>query len=65
MSKGVHVAHSQKDRHTDGVTTVGTFSGFQEIFLQTIFKDRPKKHIGNILEVITLTSTCYIADKCV
>ena len=34
------VARKQTDTK---VTTVGTLSGFQEIFLQPIIKDRPKK----------------------
>ena len=38
------VARVQRDRQTDTkVTTVGTFSGFQEFFLQPSIKDRPKK----------------------
>ena len=41
------VARSRTDgqthRQTDGVTTEGTLSGFQDFFLQPIIKDRPKK----------------------
>ena len=40
MSKCIS-AHGHKDTQTDRVTTEGTLSGFQDIFLQPIIKDRP------------------------
>ena len=39
--------------HTN-VTTVGTLSGFQEFFLQTIIKDRPKKAFAIIFTILEL-----------
>jgi len=33
--------HTQTDRQTHRVTTVGTLSGFHDFFLQPIIKDRP------------------------
>ena len=35
------VTHSQLDGQTDRLTTVGILSGFQDVFLQSIIKDRP------------------------
>ena len=39
--KMLPVARAQTHTQTDRVTTVGTFSGFQDFFLQPIIKDRP------------------------
>ena len=33
--------HTRTHIHTHRVTTVGTLSGFQDVFLQPIIKDRP------------------------
>ena len=59
------VARSQTDTQTDGrthrVTTEGTFSGFQDFFLQPIIKDRPNnsyvKYVTGIPKAESQTDT--------
>ena len=55
------VARVQRHRHTDTkVTTVGTLSGFQEVFLQPIIKDRPNKEAPKAqIFIICISSMAY------
>ena len=47
---GLQRVRWHKERHIDGVITVGTLSGFQDFVLQPIIKDRPNMELRNLIQ---------------